>query len=44
MERQFILTEQFEKQLKVFANSAELLLDVEQEVFRDLDSPSMQET
>ena len=39
MKRQFIITEQFEKQLKVFVNSDELLLDIEQEIFRDLESP-----
>ena len=30
MDREFILTDQFEKQLKTFANSDELLLDIEQ--------------
>ncbi len=39
MDREFILTEQFEKQLKVFANSDELLLDIEQEIFKDLELP-----
>ena len=39
MDREFILTEQFEKQLKAFANSTELLRDIEQEIFKDLESP-----
>lgn len=36
MDREFILTEQFENQLKAFANSDQLLLDIEQEIFKDL--------
>ena len=39
MGREFILTEQFEKQLRAFANSDELLRDIEQEVLRDLELP-----
>ena len=38
MDREFILTEQFEKQLKAFAHSEELLRDIEQEIFKDLES------
>ena len=37
MNREFILTEQFEKQLKVFEGSEELLVDIEQEIFKDLE-------
>ena len=39
MDREFVLTEQFEKQLKVFSHSEELLLDVENEIFIDLEKP-----
>ena len=39
MDREFILTVQFEKQLKAFPNSDELLLDIEQEIFKDLGLP-----
>lgn len=37
MEREFILVEQFEKQLKAFEGTANLLLDIEEEIFKDLD-------
>lgn len=37
MNREFILTEQFEKQLKALGNPEELLVDIEQEIFRDLE-------
>ena len=37
MEREFILMEQFEKQLKTFENSADLLIDIEEEIFKDLE-------
>ncbi|GEM_PF-1143634 len=38
MDREFILTEEFEKQLKAFANSGEFLRDIEQEIFKDLEN------
>ena len=37
MHREFILTEQFEKQLKTFENTDELLVSIEQEIFKDLE-------
>lgn len=39
MDREFILTQQFEKQFKAFAFEQELLRDIEQEIFRDLEVP-----
>lgn len=36
MIRGFVQTKQFEKQLKVFSKSEELLSDIEQEIFKDL--------
>ena len=39
MERLFILTDQFEKQLKAFDNSDDLLQDIEEEINKDLETP-----
>jgi len=38
MKRVFILTDQFEKQLSSFSDIEELLQDIEQEIFKDLES------
>ena len=37
MEREFILSWQFERQLKYFSNEKDILIDIEQEIFRDLE-------
>ncbi len=37
MEREFILLDQFEKQLRVISNEDDLLIDIEQEILKDLE-------
>jgi hypothetical protein len=39
MSREFILTAEFERQLKALSDSEDLLKDIEQEIFKDLESP-----
>lgn len=39
MSREFILTAEFERQLKAISDSEELLRDIEQEIFKDLENP-----
>ena len=38
MKRVFILTDQFEKLLSSFSSVEELLRDIEQEIFKDIES------
>jgi hypothetical protein len=42
MDREFILTEGFELQLKQFSNHKDLLIDIEQEILEDLQKATSQ--